>query len=91
MSEKISGLQGAIDQRVTEYMESIDWLRERAEDEDAGRSWVLREAVELARVLRRVVPHLTLDQVHRAFGAPGDFGYDTPIGDALANLYREGL
>jgi hypothetical protein len=27
-------LQDAINHRVDEYMESIDWLRERAEDED---------------------------------------------------------
>lgn len=49
---------------------------------------VLREAVELVRCLRRVVPHLTVDQIHKAFGAPGDFGYETLIGNAMSRLYR---
>ena len=36
---------------------------------------------ELFRVLSRVVAGRTLEQ---AFGAPGDWGYGTPIGKALA-------
>lgn len=32
----------------------------------------------------------TVREIHEAFGAPGDFGYDTPLGDALASLYRGG-
>ncbi len=27
-------------------------------------------------------------RIHVAFGAPGDFGYDTPLGAALQKLYR---
>jgi len=89
-SEQLLVLQAAMDRRVDEYMAAVNWLRERAEDEDAGRSWVLREAVEMVRILRRILPHLTLQQIHKAFGAPGDFGYETPIGAALAQLYRGG-
>ncbi|NTG07203.1 hypothetical protein [Rhizobium rhizogenes] len=29
-----------------------------------------------------------IDAVHKAFGAPGDYGYGTPKGDALIALYR---
>lgn len=29
-----------------------------------------------------------IDAVHKAFGAPGDWGYGTPKGDALFALYR---
>jgi len=29
-----------------------------------------------------------IEQVHQAFGAPGDWGYGTPKGDALMALYR---
>lgn len=29
-----------------------------------------------------------VQQVHCVFGAPGDYGYDTPKGDALFALYR---
>ncbi len=50
----------------------------------------LRDAVEFTRCLRRLVPDLTTAQIHRAFGAPGDFGYGTPIGAALADIYRLG-
>lgn len=41
----------------------------------------LRDNAELVRVLARVVEGMTLE---KAFGAPGDWGYGTPIGDALA-------
>ena len=29
-----------------------------------------------------------IDACHKAFGAPGDYGYGTPKGDALFALYR---
>lgn len=40
------------------------------------------DTCELLRVLARVVEGRPLS---RAFGAPGDWGYNTPIGEALAN------
>lgn len=46
--------------------------------EDAANKEDVRE---LLLVLARV---LEGKPVERAFGAPGDWGYDTPIGDALA-------
>lgn len=30
-----------------------------------------------------------IDAAHRAFGAPGDYGYGTPQGDALFELYKQ--
>lgn len=39
------------------------------------------DAAELIRVLARVVEGRALGS---AFGAPGEWGYGTPIGDALA-------
>lgn len=39
------------------------------------------DVAELLRVLSRVVEGKPVDA---AFGAPGDWGYGTPIGDALA-------
>lgn len=42
----------------------------------------------LARALER--DFLTLDQVYALFGAPGDWGYGTPIGKALQTLYKAG-
>ncbi|MGL4575714.1 MAG: hypothetical protein ACRCV9_13105 [Burkholderiaceae bacterium] len=55
----------------------------------------LRSAEELIRALEKLVYALTADNAsravqffHIAFGALGDWGYDTDIGKALATLYR---
>lgn len=55
--------------------------------EDANEPYTrdLKEASELIRVLGRLVAGKS---VHEAFGAPGDWGYGTPIGDALLEVYR---
>lgn len=42
----------------------------------------IKDAAELVRALARVVEGQSIE---RAFGAPGDWGYDTPVGDALAS------
>lgn len=55
------------------------------EDANEGYTRDLREASELIRVLGRL---LAGKSVHEAFGAPGDWGYGTPIGDALLEVYR---
>lgn len=44
------------------------------------------DAAELLLVLARLVEGKTL---YKAMGAPGDWGYGTPIGDALLALLRE--
>lgn len=46
-----------------------------------GQSRDVKDAAECLQVLRRVVEGKPID---KAFGAPGDWGYGTPIGDALA-------
>jgi hypothetical protein len=46
----------------------------------------IKDAAELACVLARI---LDGKSVYEAFGAPGDWGYEMPIGNALAVLYRE--
>ena len=86
----MSALVAAIRSREADYAGSLDHLIEHVEsDVDAtGHAQQLREAVELVRCLRRLVPHCTVEQIHKAFGAPGDFGYETAIGDALARFYR---
>jgi hypothetical protein len=55
-------------------------LRERADRNDDERLYD-QNASELMRVLARVVEGKPID---RAFGAPGDWGYSTAIGQALA-------
>ena len=47
---------------------------EPARDEDADTAYLLKA---LARII-------TGDSIESAFGAPGDWGYNTPIGQALA-------
>ena len=85
-------LYDAIGTRVREYDTAIERLRELASDEAEDEVYqltiLLREAVELARCLRRLTQGRTTEDLHNAFGSPGDFGYDTPIGSALDRVYR---
>lgn len=46
-----------------------------------------RTLVRLLDCLCRLAEGATREQIHKAFGAPGDWGYDTPIGAALYRLY----
>ena len=86
-------LADALTARGSEYASAVDRLialiesdhEDDTEASDAAR--LLREAVELVRVLRRLAADRSVDEIHKAFGAPGDFGYGTPIGDALARIY----
>ena len=84
-------LENALHRRAEEYSEAVDRLENLADSVDdhvAVRR--LRECVEIARCLRRLVRGRSVDEIHKAFGAPGDFGYETLIGDALSRLYRSG-
>lgn len=56
-----------------------------SQDPDAPRNYEVANAVELIRVLARIVEGKPPE---KAFGAPGDWGYGTPIGDALAREKR---
>lgn len=90
-------LTNAIYAERREYSAAYDKLREiafehltsEAELDRASEALrALREALELVEVLRRLVrrtPDVVI--IHQAFGAPGDFGYYTPIGAALARVY----
>jgi hypothetical protein len=51
-----------------------------------GYSQDLADAKDLARALARM---LAGQSVRVAFGSTGDWGYSTPIGKALAQLYSE--
>jgi hypothetical protein len=65
-----------------------DYLGEEAytqqEDISGNLYRLARDAAELGRVLANIIEGKPLD---RAFGAPGDWGYDHPIGKALAAYY----
>ncbi len=48
-----------------------------------------RDQAELIRVAARFVERCDdIDLIHSCFGAPGDWGYDTKIGQCLSWLYR---
>lgn len=87
-------LAKALSSRQADFRNAIDRLRELSpsanENEVYELTSQLREAIELVGCARRLLAGRTVNEVHAAFGAPGDFGYDTPIGDALAALYRGG-
>ena len=87
MSEKNETLVNAMKRRESDYVNALAVARSGHDMDDETVS-ALREAIELTRCLRRLVPGMDVVAIHRAFGAPGDFGYDTPIGDALARTYR---
>lgn len=79
-----AALVSALTQRERDYRAILDLLPEA---ETTARQ-DLREAIEMVSCLRRLLPGCSVEQVHKAFGAPGDFGYETVIGDALSRFYR---
>jgi hypothetical protein len=85
-------LQAAIETRAREYNKGLDRLQDLASESDSDETYdiaiLLSEAVVLVRCLRRLTQGRTPAELHDAFGAPGDFGYDTAIGSALARAYR---
>lgn len=64
-----------------------DLIPEQAEADEITRGQ--RDAAELLRCLSRLLERGSnpIHVVHSSFGAPGDFGYSTPIGKALAKFY----
>lgn len=62
-------------------------LRKRAARmlDDDGLGPESRDNAELINVLARLIEG---NSVHKSFGAPGDWGYGTEIGDALAAFYK---
>lgn len=90
MSTKV--LQDAIYGRERDYSELLQRLLDRVEnDPEEYGWWQLREAIELVSCLRRLLEGRSVAEIHKAFGAPGDFGYETPIGAALDKTYRQAV
>lgn len=87
MSAPTDGLAHAVSFCERDAQAAIDRLRQEDLLSDAE-YWALQKVVALAGCLRRLLPERTVVELHNAFGAPGDFGYDTAVGDALYRLYR---
>jgi hypothetical protein len=91
----VSGVEafvGVLAKRERAQLAAIDALLDRLDDEpelSAALRLLRRESCELARVARRLTGMVSVDLIYRAFGAPGDWGYESPIGAALYKLYSE--
>jgi hypothetical protein len=94
---KAGSLGAALEHEAQDYDKAVTRLRELVDEGvvpapydvelyDLARA--LRNAAELVRSLRSIVAERTPDEIHHAFGAPGDWGYGTLVGAALARLYR---
>jgi len=78
----------ALTSRHRAYLRALDRLRELTPASDADElAATLREAVTLVGCLRQMVKGRDAAEIHAAFGAPGDFGYETTLGAALARTY----
>ncbi len=84
---------GVLAQYEEEALDALDqlqsWIPEEKEDEACELANSLRRVIRLMPLLRSVAGGTTAE-VHKVFGAPGDHGYGTPLGDALHRLYRKG-
>lgn len=78
----------ALAKREGDIRLAVDRIRDLDEGDWNETVHVLREAAELVGCLRRLTAGRSAAEIHRAFGAPGDFGYETPVGDALSRVYR---
>lgn len=77
---------------ANEAMEAVDSETDLGKEiEEAGYEprGVFLKSVRLLGVLRAFAEKATAQEIHRTFGAPGDWGYHTPLGDALYRLYSE--
>lgn len=79
-------LAQALRAEATKIIDARSELLDSDAERDARVVNDLSNAGELVRVLARLVEGKS---VHQAFGAPGDFGYQTPIGAALYRYYSE--
>ena len=74
-ADKWAGVAEVLRQRAGAILDADDCDDDRRDD------------AELMRVLSRL---LAGQRPSRAFGAPGDWGYGSPIGRALAAAYKAG-
>lgn len=84
-------LPNVLSEQARAYSDALERLRDLAspdaEEEVYRLTRELRTAVTLVGCLSRLVEGVSTREILEAFGAPGDFGYETPIGDALARAY----
>jgi len=62
--------------------EAKDALEDEVIDSRSSGIGTINEALDLLYVLANIVDGMAIE---KAFGSPGDWGYGSPIGDALVN------
>ena len=79
--------------RVLEHQDTVeDLLLAVGDDLDEAlyaKARALRELGKLAMRLSSLLATSSPDQVRKALGAPGDFGYQNPVGAAMFAFYKD--
>jgi hypothetical protein len=73
---------------IEELVTAINQRAREIYDGDGDDAAERADAKDLVRAFARMVGGCSL---RAAFGSPGDWGYNTPIGKALAKVYSEPL
>lgn len=87
MSAKVAAALRGIAAEVSTSLDMLRDLLPEGADESAVNA--LRTGEHVIAVFARVTATMTPAELHRVFGAPGDWGYDTPLGDALYAAYKQ--
>lgn len=93
-----TSLRSALDKQLRGAREALDELVEVAresgeynDDEDGEELGQIRDtvrtAIDLIDPLMKLSRGRTMSELHKAFGAPGDWGYETEFGAALSKFY----
>lgn len=83
------GLGRMLDRAAQLDDDDEDSATDGEDGESRGASPVaLTEVLEFVRIVRRLTEVSSVREIHKWFGAPGNWGYETPIGDALSKLYN---
>ena len=85
MNTTLTNALGAAVRQVAEQYHS-----EADESAEMAPTMAQREVYELQLCLARAIERSGLSgrQIHEFMGAPGDWGYSTPIGKALQAIYK---
>ena len=83
-------LRKVLDARWSRYDKALGVVQDAIDDENDENMAALRDLREAVRILRcaaHLVEQRPPRELHDAFGAPGDWGYETEIGAALYRVY----
>lgn len=93
LGRQLTEARDALNELVEAVEESGEYDDDPDDDErDSGSLMTLkttvRTAIDLIDALKKLARGRTLGELHDAFGAPGEWGYETAFGQALSEFYR---